>query len=223
VARPVRCGLRLARLARTEICRRRRGLVGLAPHLGLGRFRLGVGSWFMGLGRRFYRRHRGPTVDRCTATDLRGTAADCRRNSVYSPATSCSRPATNCRCSLGAGGHFPAYWPAYWPAPWRCAAATNCGATVARNRRCSGTAPHHLRPALLRVLRRSSRPGLRDDRPRMVAWWLRDWQLSGRRSGCGDRSLWPCRDWIYRNPWGLAHSALPLGQHMAWWPLRRRS
>jgi len=105
VARRCRCGLRLARLARTEICRRRRGLVGLAPHLGLGRLPLGVGSRFIclgqPLGRRFNRRHRGPTVDCCAPTDLCGTSADCRRNPLYSPAARRSRPATHHRCSLG--------------------------------------------------------------------------------------------------------------------------
>jgi hypothetical protein len=199
----------------------RAGRIGATPEAGA--VSAGVGSWFMGLGRPrgrcLDRRHRRPTVGSCTPADLRGAPANRRRTSVYSPATCRGRPATNCRCSLSAGGHFSAYWPA----PWRCGAATNCGASAARNRRCSGTAPDHFRSARLRVLCRPSRPGLRDDRPRMVAWWLREWRLRGGWSGCGDRSFWPCRDRIYRNAWGLAHSALPLGQHMAWGALRQRA
>ena len=199
VARRCRCGLRLARLARTEICRRRRGLVGLAPHLGLGRLPLGVGSRFMGLGqplgRRFNRRHRGPTVDCSAPTDLRGTSADCRRNPLYSPATRRSRPATHHRCSLGASDRTPAYWPA----TRRCSAAANRGATAARNCLGGRAAAHHLRPAVLRFFCGSTRPGLRDDRTRMVAWWLRGWRLRGGRGGCGDRSFRPRRGWIYRN------------------------
>src|SRR6516165_12519916 len=94
-------GLRLAWMAQPRIYRPRRGLVGLAPHLGMGWVRLGVGSWFMGLGRPLGqclgRRHRRPTVDCCTSTDLRRAPADRVRTALYQPTADRSGPATRRR------------------------------------------------------------------------------------------------------------------------------
>ena len=113
VARNLRfCAIR-PRLGRARVRRRGHRLVGLAPRLGVERFRLGVGCRRLGMGRsaggRVVRPDRRSAADRGTPADLHRASADRARTSGDRSAADCGRPPATGRCSSRGRGPAAAY------------------------------------------------------------------------------------------------------------------
>jgi hypothetical protein len=159
MARNICAGRIRSRLGRAGVCRAGRGLVGLAPRLGLERFWLGMGRWCLGVGwpagRRVVRRDCRSPADRSATTDLHSPAADRRRTSGDRPAADRGSSAASRACSSRSGGPTAIYRRA----ARRGTAAANCSPAAACHRRCRGANARHLRAARLCALYRSSRPG----------------------------------------------------------------
>jgi hypothetical protein len=179
-------------------------LVGLAPKLGLERFRRGMARGRAGVGRpvgrRVVRRDRRSPADRRTTADLHRAPADRRRTSRDLPTAHRSRPTTYGRPSrVGPAADRPAARRHTATADRRPAAACHC--------RGGGSTAHRLRAARLRALYRSSRPGLRDHRTRLVERRLHHRRGRGTRGGSSGRFFRPSRVWVRRGggvPWSGA-------------------
>jgi hypothetical protein len=212
MARELRLGPIRARLGRARVRRSGRGLVGLAPRLGLERFRLGMGSGRLGLGWSagwcVVWCDRRSAADRRATADLHRAAAGRRRASRDLPTADRCRPTARVR-SFRVG---PA--AADRPAARRRNPTADRGPAAACYRRCGGAAVRHLRAARLRAVFRSSRPGLRDHRTRLVERWLHHRRRRGTRGGSSDRSFQPSRVWVHRGVGRLSRSgarAVPRG------------
>jgi hypothetical protein len=205
MARVLRLGPIRARLGPAGVRRSGCRLVGLAPKLGLERFRLGMGRRRVGLGRpagrRVVRGDRRSPADRRTTADLHRATADRRRTSGDLPAAHRSRPTTRGRSSrVGPAA-------AHRPAARRRAAAADRGPAAACHCRGGGSTARYLRAACLRPLYRSSRPGLREHWTRLVERWLHHRRRRSIGGGSSDRSFRPSRVRVRRGgrlPWSGA-------------------